>query len=180
MLEVNNLIGFGAGEGGEAHRYWRVSISPYVATVAIMEMQMRGSVGGANLATNTAKAISKILDDDRSLAQTYTNYLVSETVATFYDLFTSPSIPCWFGYDFDVPTAIAEIIVVGHPDYAVNNYPMQVEWSDDRITWTAIGPLYYFYTESINVTGCVETVGTYTCPYIDVGGTTNPWISMKV
>lgn len=142
---------------------------------------MRATVGGVNLATNTANAISQILDDGRPSAASYTNALVSGTTASFYDLYTSGSVPCWFGYDFVTPQVIAEIIVVVHTAY-VRAYPFIIEWSDDRTNWFAAGNVHDFEVEAVSETGCTYDPGTYVwaCPPVAVGGTTTPWISMIV
>lgn len=120
-----------------AHRYWGVEVNSRAGSgneVAIAEVEMRGSVGGADLCTggtaggvyHTTYVPANAFDDSDS---TYWYY--ASTGGNYVRL----------SYDFGAPVSIAEVMVkvpgsgATHPGAAYGPAHGRVVYSDDGTTW---------------------------------------------
>lgn len=138
---VTNATGWSLGEVrtysfttvGE-HRYWRINVSANngsAGNVAIAEMELRASSGGADLTTPYPTLTS---GDESSFP--FINALDNNT-STFHQ-WLGATLPKYAGVDFGSATKdIVQISITAHMSYS-DRCPkdFSIQWSDDGSTWT--------------------------------------------
>lgn len=132
MLEVNNLIGFGAGgDARRPHRYWRLHTvsSPGHDYYGFHNIEMRSAVGGADITGAGSPIwgpgglwgeISNCYDADCDSVGSLTGV-------------TYPA-GSWIGYDFLAPVSIQEIFFSWFTSFA-SPADIAVQYSDDGAVW---------------------------------------------
>lgn len=157
MLEVNQLIGFGAG-GTSAHRWWRVRFTApfydgydyYVGFATLREVEMRLASGGADqtlLSGITGVGGTPIASSESGSGPAYGAYdnSLSWSSGQYWAVaFEGPAGTAWIGWSFDEPKAITEI-ALEFGGYGVAS--LVIEYSDDGTVWTTTsthtGPTVY-------------------------------------
>lgn len=138
---VTNATGWSLGEVrtysfttvGE-HRYWRINVSANngsAGNVAIAEMELRASSGGADLTTPYPTLTS---GDESSFP--FINALDNNT-STFHQ-WSGSSLPKYGGVDFQAETKdIVEIAITADSTYYARcPKDFNIQWSDDGSAWT--------------------------------------------
>jgi hypothetical protein len=125
--------------GGGTHRYWRIYITESTAPDNIIrgyEAEFRGSVGGPDQCTGGTASAShnsstayKLFNDNGA-----SDYWISNT---------SPSMPCWFQYDFGSGNAVAVAewgFMPGNSGSDITQSPkaFSLQWSDDGTSFTTL------------------------------------------
>jgi hypothetical protein len=117
-----------------AHTYWRLYITEAngATAVDIAELEMRTTVGGANVCTggtatasssNGAQTADKALDGSISSTNTW-------QTSSF------PTLPVWWKYQFAAPVDIVEVILKTGTFSAYFPKSLELQWSDDNSAWT--------------------------------------------
>lgn len=135
MLEVNNLIGFGAGAGGgSAHKHWRlyfITKGSGLDYASAFEIEMRATPGGADQcsggtatasSTNTTNVPARAFDDNST---------------TYYWLSNAPLAGQWVAYEFASPVEVSEIWYKPYHFGSTIYGPAEfgVEYSDNGTDW---------------------------------------------
>lgn len=135
MLNVNELIGFGAGGSGDEHRYWRLLLgAPSLGSNIATEIELRDA-GGTELSTNNAQASS----DTGTAANAFDNntgttWSAADTIAGH-----------WLAYDFVSQVDIAQVYYLASMsfDYGPSSITLQYAdasagpWTDVK-TWSGL------------------------------------------
>ncbi|MEP2533542.1 discoidin domain-containing protein [Shimia sp.] len=134
-----NRFDGGGGGGGNSHRYWRMSVlSPHVSGYRLfMEVEYRGSVGGADL-TGSGTASSS---SERSV-NFGADRAFDDDDGTFYQPALSAALPIYLDYDFGADTEVQEIAIFGHANATIAGrtiYEFEMFYSDNGVDWTAAG-----------------------------------------
>ncbi len=115
-----------------AHRYWRIHITAIQGLetfMAMAEVQMRTSVGGADQCTGGTASAS-----DEFSASFAASKAVDDDAATAWSCNTATN---WWKYDFGTAKDIVEYTIQAHnsvPDRSPKDFTLQ--WSDDDTNWT--------------------------------------------
>lgn len=132
-----------------AHRYWRILITATDSSAVyagFTEIELRGSVGGANLlsvqAGNGAALSSRDVNGSNAAWRAADG---SNTSGWLADLPMTP-FPQWWRYDFGhawhvgSPTAdVRQVLIRGsHNVPGASPEDFQLQWSDDNTTWTTV------------------------------------------
>lgn len=141
---------FGAPQSGASgHRYWRIWITAVDGNTqysGFTEIEMRGSIGGANLLTvqTTGGAASSSSNINSSNAY----WRATDLSNTSGWLAADDPIPNpeWWKYDFGnaghtgSPTAdVKQILIRGSYNVpTASPKDFQLQWSDDNSTWTTV------------------------------------------
>lgn len=132
-----------------AHRYWRIRLRATNGgpNGGIGELQMRASIGGANVATGGTASASSIYNASHSAAKAFDG-LTTDTgagngwAASALSGGAGLSSAPWLMYDFGAGNAkdIQEIVIFapGASGIGVTELPTQFDWqySDDALAWT--------------------------------------------
>lgn len=117
------------------HLYWRLNIAANAGStdfLAIAELELRGSVGGADQCTG-GTAIASASDSTAPVANAFDNDPVTRW-STPHQTLTG-----WIGYQFASPVDVAEYTIRAHPTNADRSpRDWALEWSDDGVTWTPV------------------------------------------
>lgn len=140
---IRDLIMVAAATGAPAasYRYWRIFIlnnNGDVNYISLNEIELRGSVGGADLtSTTTPVAASTFYDGtydprytvDNSLGATPTWVSASFAVANQ-----------WLRYDLGTPTALAQVAMCFNEPAAPGRSPkdLRIEGSNDGTSFTTV------------------------------------------
>lgn len=131
-----------------AHRYWRIRIrvTGGGANGGIGELQMRTSIGGANVVSGGTASASTIFSASYTAAKAFDGLTTDTGVGNAWAALAmgggagQGSYP-WLMYDFGAGNAkdIAEIVIFapGASGLGANELPTQFDWqySDDNVTW---------------------------------------------
>lgn len=132
-----------------SHRYWRILITATDSSAVyagFTEIELRGSVGGANLlsvqAGNGAALSSRDVNGSNAAWRAADG---SNTSGWLADLPMTP-FPQWWRYDFGhalhvgSPTAdVRQVLIRGsHNVPGASPEDFQLQWSDDNTTWTTV------------------------------------------
>lgn len=145
---IINPFAHGAGPS-TFHRYWRILITATDSSAVyagFTEIEMRGSIGGANLLTvqTTGGAASSSTNINSSNAEWRATDL-SNTSGWLAANDPSPN-HAWWKYDFGnalhigSPTAdVRQVLIRGsHNVPGASPEDFQLQWSDDNTTWTTV------------------------------------------
>lgn len=126
-----------------AHRYWRVLLSAVNGNsrAAVVELQMRGSVGGANLCSGGT-----------ALASGVTSGLVAAnafdgSTATEWNSEITGGTP-WLGYDFGSAVDVQEVSIRSNANSSMQSAWGLLQWSTDTASWVTLAPLLTMGTAS--------------------------------
>lgn len=117
--------------------YWRIYITlnnGHGTYTSIAEIEMRGTVGGPNLATGGTPSAASILGGAPA------SNAFDGNPATIWATAAGQRYPTWIRYQFPSPVAIRQIMLQSRSGAEVNQNPRDftVEYSDDGASWTAI------------------------------------------
>ena len=153
LLSLNNLVGFGGGDGDAGVRYWRLFINNSTTILApeIVELEMRSVPGGANICTGgTGSASSAITNYEAWRA--FDGSLASGWGASVKD-------NQWLKYSFATPVIVREFrfrVSSGLPNGGFPNL-VTLQKSADDTNWTDVQQfstgttLDTWYTHTITV-----------------------------
>lgn len=142
MTYITNPYAFGAS-AGTPHRYWRINVSAADggANIAILELHMRESVHGPNVATIAANvsASSNLLFHDPGDA--FSSNWDEDTGAGVSSWASSTGANEWLRYDFGAGNqkAIVAVDIWARPDTAFSTQSPKdftIEYSDNGSSWT--------------------------------------------
>ena len=138
-----------ANAASASHRYWRILISAVDGSTlyaGFTEIELRGSVGGANLlSVQTAVGAATGSRDVTLSNSAWRAADLSNTSGWLCSLVPTP-FPQWWKYDFGhashigSPTADVKQVVIKGSYNAPNASPkdFMLQWADDDITWTTV------------------------------------------
>lgn len=143
MLNLNELIGFGAGGMGAA-LYWRVlwtepsTVNPAtgLTNAECSELEMRDVSGGVNLCTGGTPFASSSTSGDFPVSEAFNG---SGGVAGDYWKSNAPALGEYIGYQFSAPVVVTEFTF--YPSY--NLYVSRpkgfaLERSDNGLAWERV------------------------------------------
>lgn len=145
---IINPFAHGAGPS-TFHRYWRVLITATDSSAVyagFTEIELRGSVGGANLlSVQSANGAAFSSRDVNGSNAAWRAADTSNTSGWLADLAGQP-LPNWWRYDFGhalhvgAPTAdVRQVLIRGsHNVPGASPEDFQLQWSDDNTTWTTV------------------------------------------
>lgn len=115
-----------------SHRFWRLRSTATAASLAvgIPEIQFRGTSGGANLATNSAKITADTVNGTNTPSKA-----IDANTGTSWNA-AAGDFTAWIAYDFGSSTSILEVTVTA-PGLTTNGMPTSgyIEASDDAANW---------------------------------------------
>lgn len=119
-----------------AHRYWRLlfDYSNASTRVAVAELEMRASVGGANLCTG-GTPLGSVNDGTNVASRAF-----DADTGTFWRTGTTPLYP-YLGYDFGSPVTVVEAAWTNSSDATASARSAVAQWSDDNVTWRYTTPV---------------------------------------
>lgn len=129
-----------------AHRYWRILLREYGGNGGLGELQMRASLGGANVAVGGVPYASSQLNTSYTPAKAFDGLTVDTGTANAWQASAAAgggglgSYP-WLAYDFGAGNEkdIAEIVIFapGASGIAVTTMVTAFDWqySDNNVTW---------------------------------------------
>lgn len=132
-----------------AHRYWRILITATDSSTVyagFTEIELRGSVGGANLlSVQAGNGVALSSRDVNGSNAAWRAADGSNTSGWLADLPMTP-FPQWWRYDFGhashvgSPTAdVRQVLIRGsHNVPGASPEDFQLQWSDDNSTWTTV------------------------------------------
>lgn len=117
MLEVNNLIGFGAGGGGAA-THWRLAYGPSSGAnyVQAMEAELRESIGGLDACSGGTASASSVY-----LTYSADNAFDNNSASSWISTSTGSG---WLAYTFSAPIEIKQIM--WQIDASLTNNPTSI------------------------------------------------------
>ena len=128
MLEVNHLIGFGAGGGGAYSTKWRLLMDSGPSTTyvcVIPECEMAADIGGVDQCVGGTATAKSIWSTDPSYApsQAFDDVIIVGGYQSAY-----PNVgggwPQWLQYEFLSPVSVRELrLITGTGDYGQALYP---------------------------------------------------------
>ena len=154
---IRDLIMVAAATGAPAasYRYWRIFIlnnNGNVDFLALNEVELRGSVGGADI-TTPATPVTASTQYDATYDSKYT---VDNLLVDLPRWVSSPSAVTnqWLRYDLGTPTSIAQVAMCFNDPYAPDSSPkdLRIEGSNDGTTFT---PIKEFLNNTSWTTGAV-------------------------
>ena len=121
-----------------AHLYWRILNVTDHGGLAIGQISMAATFGGANQCTGgTATASS-----------TYGGYVASNCftgVSTDFWSSNGDSLNVWIQYQFPSPVDVVELVIFPRPDYLANTQGLRLfdlQYSDDGTNFTTVANWY--------------------------------------
>lgn len=152
---------FSGGGGGNSHRFWRMSVlSPDVGGYRlIMEMEYRGSVGGADLTGSGVASTNSERSASFSADRAFDN-----DNGTYYQPQISAALPIYLDYDFGSDVEIQEIAIFSHANATVAGrtiYEFEMFYSDNGVDWTSAG-----WSETGGGQFGAGETRTYTAPWV--------------
>ena len=144
------------------HSYWRLNTTApaSIGYTALGALEMRGSVGGADLCSGgTATASSTYGGQSPALAFDGNNSTYWESASH------GAGGSAWIQYQFASPVDVLEIAVLPSASYP-NEYPFTIslQWSDDGSSWTTAIPTSACSTPTVGYKEAF-TVGSLTKSY---------------
>lgn len=115
-----------------AHRYWRLMTGTRADTslsIAIAELQLRGSIGGPNLATGGIANASAYLNATYAPAMAFDGNTGTDWRSP---TFTTGS---WLSYQFPTAVEIKEVAITTGGIACVAMTNCRIDFSDDGVTW---------------------------------------------
>ncbi|MBW8465153.1 discoidin domain-containing protein [Acidovorax sp.] len=146
-MSVRDLLMTAAGAvapGGASYRYWRLYITALNSSgvnVGLHEVELRGTVGGADLTTGSTPVFeSSILDNGEEGSYPGINTLdgiVDNPYSTWYSAMGYPP-PHWIRYDLATPKQVAQIAI--YPFASTTNCPrdFKIQGSADGSSWADV------------------------------------------
>lgn len=124
-----------------AWRYWRIWITANNGDIytALQEIQLRATVGGADLTTpSTPTSQSSQLDSGSTAANLVDNYAAPNPQDSAWSTWCTPAnagFPQWVRFDLGSPTTVVELAIWPHNG---NRGPLDflVQGSNDATTWS--------------------------------------------
>lgn len=121
-----------------AHAYWRVYITANNGDTSytnIAELELRGTVGGPNLATDGLLASASTFSTGYEAAKAF-----DANTATWWATTAGAEIPSWLQYSFASPVDIVEHAITGADATRLARDPKQwqLQYSDDGVTWRTL------------------------------------------
>lgn len=140
---------FDVPAGGTAHRYWRVNITANDGNTSFFgftEIEMRGSLGGANLLSVQTVSGAASASREANLSNAAWRATDLSNTSGWLGSIVGGVINDWWKYDFGhashvgSPTAdIRQILIRGShnaPTGSPKDFTLQ--WSDNNSTWTTV------------------------------------------
>lgn len=116
-----------------AHRYWRIYChdNAFGNTWSLAELELRGSVGGADLTGSGTPASS----GNWNAGTNPLSNLFDNNTATWWACNTEVG---WVSYDFGSAVDVVQVSMTARNDVSYNQAPITftLEWSDDNVSWT--------------------------------------------
>lgn len=140
---IRDLIMVAAATGAPAasYRYWRIFIlnnNGDTNYIALNEIELRGSVGGADLTSTTTPVVASSFYDG-SYAPKYT---VDNSLSATPLWISSPNAVTnqWLRYDLGTPTALAQVAMCFNEPNGPGRSPkdLRIEGSNDGTTFTTV------------------------------------------
>lgn len=147
MLSTNLLMAMAGIQSSAVlppYRYWRIYITLLNsggANVGLEEIELRGTVGGADLTTGVTPVLaSSFLDDGAG-----SSYPPSATVDGYVDSpfslwysATGAGFPHWARYDLATAQAVAQVAIKPYPSAASTPRDFKIQGSNDGTSFTDV------------------------------------------
>jgi hypothetical protein len=123
-----------------AHRYWRIYITAtrytdsWFATLA--EVELRGTVGGSDLATGGTAAASS---EDTGGGGRYASNAFDNSASTLWVSLSGVAGPAWISYDLGTAQNVAQVLLqAGDTSTRAERAPrtFDIQYSDNGSSWT--------------------------------------------
>lgn len=127
-----------------AHKYWRLYISKMTLfaesyRAAVIELELRDTVGGSTIATDTARITARSSNGSyppaNAVDASSSTWWLSDTP------FSSATDYTWLAYEFPSPVSIKQFgISFPYETYGAAWQPtdFELQWSNDGTTWTTV------------------------------------------
>jgi hypothetical protein len=119
-----------------AHQHWRINVTTGMSTawLALGELEMRTSVGGANVCTGGTASSSNLPNSPASNA-------FDGSLTTYWQSGVAPTYPQFLRYSFAAPVDIVQVVLKATSNVTWAEYgpkDCDIQWSDDGTTWTTL------------------------------------------
>jgi len=143
-----------------AHRYWRLLLDTANsnARAGIAELEMRGSVGGADMCVGGTPVVSGTTTG--AAANVFDNSTATEWSSA------AGVGGHWAGYDFGTPVTVVEVAHTQPAAIASCSAWALLQYSDDGVTWVSLAPY-----ATLTLTASATTVFSgFTAPVVTRAG----------
>lgn len=144
-MSVRDLLMAAAGAvapGGVDYRYWRLYVTALNSSgtqIRINEVELRGSVGGADLTTSSTPVFeSTFLDNEEGATYPGSNTVDGDATFSYWMSAAGFSPPHWVRFDLATAKTVAQVAINASSSGSECPRDFKIQGSADGSSWTDV------------------------------------------